>query len=127
MQIIFSVIVLKKEKILYSLLGVLIGTVNGLLGAGGGMIAVPLLKKIGLNQADAQANAIAVIWPISVVSTMLYLISGKTQISDVLIFLPGGIAGALLGTFLLSKIPAPWLKKIFGAFMIWAGVRVWLK
>ena len=34
----------KKENLKVYLLGLLIGAVNGMLGAGGGMIAVPALK-----------------------------------------------------------------------------------
>ena len=107
--------------------GIAIGVVNGLMGAGGGMLAVPILKKAGFDQRKAQANAIAVILPISIVSCVMYLIRGNVQISDALPFLPGGILGAVIGTFLLSKLPTKLLKKIFAAFMIWAGVRLLMR
>ena len=107
--------------------GIAVGIVNGLMGAGGGMLAVPILKKTGLDQRKAQANAIAIILPISIVSCVMYLIRGNVQISDALPFLPGGILGAVIGTFLLSKLPTKLLKKIFAAFMIWAGVRLLIK
>ncbi|MBQ0084221.1 MAG: sulfite exporter TauE/SafE family protein [Clostridiales bacterium] len=118
---------LNKKTLKYSAFGLLVGLLNGMLGSGGGMVAVPVLKKLGFEQKDAQANAIAVIWPISLVSTVLYIVGGKVSIGDALIFLPGGVAGALAGTFLLSKIPAKWLKRIFGGFMIWAGVRLLMR
>jgi len=38
-----------------------------------------------------------------------------------------GVAGALLGTYCLKKISPLWLKRIFGAFMVYAGVRLLLK
>ena len=41
--------------------GLAIGTVNSVLGAGGGMIAVPMLRKSGMEQNRAQANAVALI------------------------------------------------------------------
>ncbi len=107
--------------------GVIIGVINGLLGSGGGMIAVPVLKKLGFSQSDAQANAIAVILPISVLSAALYLFKGYVTFSDALIYIPGGIIGTVIGTFLLKKISPRYLKKIFGAFMIFAGVRLLLK
>ncbi len=107
--------------------GVLIGIINGLLGAGGGMVTVPVLKKMGFSQSDAQANAIAVVLPISVLSAVLYLFRGYVMISDALIYIPGGIIGTVIGTFLLKKISPRYLKKIFGAFMIFAGVRLLLK
>ena len=107
--------------------GIAIGVVNGLMGAGGGMIAVPLLKKTGLDQRKAQANAIAVILPISVLSCVMYLIRGSVVLTDAVAFIPGGIIGTVIGTFLLSKIPTNILKKIFAAFMIWAGVRLLMR
>ena len=39
-----------KFKIFSYLSGILIGAVNGLFGAGGGIIAVPILEKTGLNK-----------------------------------------------------------------------------
>ena len=116
-----------KKNIKRSLGGVLIGVINGLLGSGGGMLAVPILKKAGFDQRKAQANAIAVILPISIVSCVMYLIRGDVNLTDGWAFLPGGILGAVIGTFLLSKIPTSILRKIFAAFMIWAGMRLLTK
>ena len=116
-----------KKNIKRSLGGVLIGVINGLLGSGGGMLAVPVLKRAGFDQRKAQANAIAVILPISIVSCVMYLIRGDVNLTDGWSFLPGGILGAVIGTFLLSKIPTNILRKIFAAFMIWAGVRLLTK
>lgn len=124
------VIVLKifsKKNLLTAGAGLLIGAVNGLLGAGGGMVAVPLLKKLGLNQKEAHANAIAVILPISVLSAGLYLFKDYVDLSDSLAYIPTGIAGALIGTYILKKISPKWLKRIFGCFMVYAGVRLLMK
>ena len=49
------------------------------------------------------------------------------SISDSLIYIPTGLLGAILGTFLLKKISSVWLNRIFGAFMIYAGIRLLLK
>ncbi len=116
-----------KEKIKPSIYGVVTGVINGLLGAGGGMIAVPALKGVGLDQRKAQANAIAVILPISVVSCIMYMVRGDVTVADSLPYIPGGIIGTVIGTFLLSKLPTNILKKLFGAFMIWAGVRLLMR
>lgn len=108
--------------------GFLIGIINGMLGAGGGMIAVPMLKKFGgMEQRDAQANSVAIILPLTVVSAVLYLFNNNVEFKSALVFIPSGLAGALLGTFLLGKIPNKWLKKIFAGFMIWAGIRMIIK
>lgn len=117
----------KKENLLTAGVGIAIGAVNGLLGAGGGMLAVPLLKKLGLSQKQAHANAIAVILPITVVSAILYLVKGYVNLNEAFIYMPTGLLGAGIGTVILKKISPVWLKKIFGCFMVYAGVRLLLK
>ncbi len=118
---------MKKGKIALALGGVLIGLANGLFGAGGGILAVPILQKAGLEKKQAHANAVAVILPITVLSATLYLIKGNVSVSDALPYLPAGVVGALVGTYCMKKISALWLKKIFGLFVIYAGVRLLLK
>ncbi len=104
--------------------GVLIGLVNGLLGAGGGMLAVPLLKKAGLDQTKAQASSIAVIFPLTAVSAAVYLINKSVSIDAVYPYLIPGAVGSVIGAVVLSKIPQKILKKIFALFMLWAGIRM---
>ncbi|MBO5872885.1 MAG: sulfite exporter TauE/SafE family protein [Clostridia bacterium] len=116
-----------KQKLLTTISGFFIGIINGMLGAGGGMLAVPMLKKLGFSQKDAHRNAIAIILPLTVFSAVLYLIDGRTTFSDSLIFIPTGLIGAYVGTKLLRKISSKWLGVIFGAFMIYSGVRLLLK
>ncbi len=119
--------IFSKKNLTTAASGLLIGGINGLLGAGGGMIAVPMLKKAGLEQKEAHANAVAVILPISVLSAVLYIIKGYVGIPDALPYVPTGIIGSVLGTMILKKISPVWLKRIFGAFMVYAGVRLLLK
>ena len=117
----------KKNNLLTAGAGLTIGLVNGLLGAGGGMIAVPLLKKLGLEQKAAHANAVAIILPISVFSAVLYIIKDYVTLNQALVYMPTGVLGSVAGTFLLKKISPLWLARIFGGFMIYAGVRLLLR
>ena len=100
------------------------GILNGMLGAGGGMLVVPLLKKFGLQQQDAHATAVAVIFPLSILSAAAYLWLGRYELGDAAVYLLPGAAGALAGGLLLAKIPGKWLRRGFACFMIWAGVRM---
>lgn len=113
-----------KRFIKNAFLGVLIGIVNGMLGAGGGMLAVPVLRSNNMTQKEAHANAVAVILPISVVSAALYVIRGNVQIGEAVPFAVWGIPGAILAALILRKISPVLLKLIFGGFMVWAGVRM---
>ena len=117
----------QKNFIKNTLKGVLIGAVNGLFGAGGGMLAVPLLKKGGMKVKESHENAVAVILPITVVSGIIYLCKGYVSFSDALPFIPAGVIGSILGTLILKKISPAWLKRIFGGFMVYAGIRLILR
>ena len=101
--------------------------VNGLFGAGGGIVAVQFLKHLGLEQKKAHANAVAVIFPITVLSATLYLIRGYVTIEHALPYIPLGVVGSLIGAFFLKKISPFYLKKVFAAFMIYAGIRLLVK
>ena len=118
---------MKKEKLLRSLSGLLIGFVNGFLGTGGGIIAVPLLKRTGLSQKESHINAVAVILPVCIVSATLYIMRGDVTFSKAAIYIPTGIIGALAGTYIIKKISVVWLKRIFGLLIIYAGVRLLMK
>lgn len=116
-----------KKFIKNAFFGLLIGIVNGMLGAGGGMLAVPALKNNGMCQKEAHANAVAVILPITLVSATLYVIRGNVEIHDAVPFAVWGVFGATIATLILKKISPVLLKILFGGFMVWAGVRMLFK
>ena len=128
---IIAVVIIMKTNLSKTLksggVGVIIGLVNGMLGAGGGMVAVPMLSKLGLDAKSAHANAVAVILPITAVSAALYLFKGYVDIGSAWVYMPTGVIAAGIGTLVLKKISPVWLKRIFGGFMVYAGVRLLLK
>lgn len=124
-HILFWVIFLK--KILTAFFGVLVGIINGTVGAGGGLVAVPLLKSGGLSQKESHSTAIAVLLPVSLMSGISYIYAGHVTLSDAVPYIIPSVIGAIVGTFLLYKIPTEWLKKIFALFMLYAGVRLFLR
>ncbi len=103
------------------------GVVNGMLGAGGGLLVVPLLKKSGLSQKEAHANAVAVILPIAALSAALYLWKGHVTLGQAAVYMPTGLLGAWVGTLLLRKISTVWLARLFCGFMIYAGIRLLMR
>lgn len=107
--------------------GGVVGVINGLLGSGGGMIAVPMLRKIGLSQKESHATAVMLIFFLSLFSAGLYLFGGRLKLSSALPYLPGGVIGAAAGALLLKKIPDCALRRIFGIFMVYTGVRLFFK
>ena len=107
--------------------GFVIGTINILLGAGGGMLTVPLYKKMNMSQKQAQINAVATILPITIVSAVIYLMNGNVKLSDSYIYLIPGLIGSITGTFVIKKISNNILSIVFSLFMIWAGLRLLFK
>ena len=103
--------------------GAIIGVMNGLLGAGGGMVAVPVLKK-QMDIKEAHATSIAIILPMSIASAVSYILNGSVKISDVVPYLWGGFLGAVVGICLLKKVKPRFIKKLFAVVMLWAGFRM---
>lgn len=107
--------------------GLACGLLNGLFGAGGGMAAVPLLKAGGLPQKKAHATSLAVILPLAAVSAVFYLTSGTVSFGEAAPYLPGGFLGACAGALLMKRIPSGVLRRVFGALLLLAGVRLLLR
>lgn len=107
--------------------GALVGTANGLLGGGGGMLAVPILQAGGLGTRRAHATAIAVILPASAVSGLVYLFCGYVP-ADVLVPVALGVAlGGTAGAHLLGVLPERLVSLLFGGLMLAAGLSMLLR
>ena len=116
---------INKQKTKLILLGVLAGFCNGLFGSGGGMIVVPCLEKYaGLDVHKAHATAIAVIFPITVVSIFTYALSGNVSSQYLVVCSIGGIIGSFIGAKLLKRFSGKLIKRIFAVAIIIASVRM---
>lgn len=105
--------------------GALIGIINGFFGGGGGMIVVPLLNNMfGLEQKKAQATALFVILPISLISTIVYLCHNSINFSDGWPVMVGIIGGGIVGATLLNKLNNKIVKGIFIFFMLLGGIAM---
>lgn len=116
-----------KKGIASSLVGLAAGVLNGLLGAGGGTVIVPMLEKCGLEPKKAHATSIAVIVPLCAMSAILYLRQGSYSAHDLLLYVPAGLVGAYVASLVLPKIPALLLRRLFGAFMLYAAYRLLIR
>lgn len=110
-------------KIILSIAGSAAGAVNGLFGAGGGLVLVPMLeKKVGLSENERFPASIAIIAPVCVTSL---LISGKWEISftELLPYLIGSAVGGVAAGLWGRKIPTVWLHRFLGGIILWGGIR----
>lgn len=116
------------RKLYFYILGIITGLANGLFGSGGGIIAVPMLKKSGMSTKESHATSIALTLTLSIVSCFFYVRnSGNIILSDSLRLIPLGLAGAVTGGFIMKKISPKYLKKIFGLILIISGIRLFMK
>jgi len=115
-------IIMKKSK---WIIGMVIGFINGLFGAGGGSLLVPALEKFAKYETrKAHATTVAVILPLSVVSAIVYIWGIDVDWRAVAWVSAGGIAGGLVGAKLLSKLAGMWLNILFGLFLAFGAIRM---
>ena len=113
-----------KQKSAYILAGGIAGTINGLLGAGGGMVLVPLLTLLCKSEDDKVfPTSVSIIFPICLVSLSISPGLANLPWSDAWPYLMGSIPGGLLAGLLAKKIPVKWLHRGLGILIIYGGVR----
>lgn len=113
---------MRKKNLKPFFAGLMTGLCNGLLGAGGGMIAVVALERLcGLPTKEAHATAISVILPLSAVSGAIYLWQGQAPWSLLLWVAPALTLGGFLGAKLTGRLPDKLLRRLFAALMLVAG------
>lgn len=106
--------------------GLLAGIANGLLGAGGGIIAVfalaHFLRSGEYERRDLYANALCVMLPISAVSCLRYAAAGHLVTEGFGIYALPAVAGGVVGGILLGRLRASALKRLFGLLVIYSGI-----
>ncbi|MGE5327914.1 MAG: sulfite exporter TauE/SafE family protein [Deltaproteobacteria bacterium] len=106
-------------------IGLLAGMLNGLFGSGGGTIIVPALTIFfSFEQYKAHATAIAIILPITLVSTFFYIQGKYIDFQLAFWVAAGGIIGGIIGAVFLKKIPSNILRIVFGIFMFIAAAKM---
>ena len=113
-----------KNRLGIPLAGFCAGAVNGLFGAGGGMVLVPLFTGFtDLKEDQIFPASIAVILPLCLVS--LWVTAGQEPVdfSQALPYLMGGALGAVPAGLWGQRIPVKWLHRILGILILWGGIR----
>ncbi len=102
--------------------GGVVGVANSIFGGGGGMIAVPMLSKTGLDEKRAHATAILVILPVSLLSFLLYAVKGTYDFSVLIPTALGVTIGGVLGAKLLGNLPTKAVNLAFAFLQLIAGL-----
>lgn len=119
------------------LTGATAGLMAGLLGVGGGAIIVPALLWLFAQPAPlglpigpelvpqlAVGTSLASVIATGAASTMTHHRRGAVDWATCLRLLAGLLLGAALGAILATWLPGVWLKRLFGVFLLYSGVRM---
>lgn len=119
------------RPVLLALAGLSAGLVNGLLGAGGGIIIVwvlaAMLSSSGGDRRDAFANSLVVMLPVSAVSAIIYGARGLADSSELGLLVIPAVVGGLCGALVLDKINIRWLKMIFASIIVYSGITMMMR
>lgn len=116
---------MKRLKLRSVLPGAAAGLINGLLGSGGGMVLIPLLRhSIQPREDEVFPMSVSIMLPICAISlSMTALQSGELPLSAAWPYLLGGAVGGIFAGFIGNKIPVIWLHRGLGMMIIWGGIR----
>ena len=113
-----------KQFMKTALAGIGAGAVNGLFGAGGGMVLVPLLTLLtDMEDTEIFPASVSIILPICLVSLSVTYRTGIISWEQVFYYLIGSAAGGIIAGICGRHIPTLWLHRILGAMILWGGVR----
>lgn len=117
------------------------GFINGLIGTGGGILLLFLLRthrpgsvrflpETGADREagkDACAAVLLCVLPLSVLSAALYAKNGmyaSLSLRDSLPYLLGAVPGGMAGARLLDRLAPAAVDALFAALVLFAGVRM---
>ena len=112
--------------IILIVIGLLAGTLSGLVGVGGGIIMIPLLIiLLGLTQHQAQGTALfAMLPPIGILAAINYYKQGfvKWEYAAVIAFT--FVIGGYFGSKLSLSLSPQTVRRVFGVIMLLGAIKL---
>lgn len=99
-------------------LGIAAGVMAGLFGVGGGILFVPALVALGLDQVEATATSLLAVVPTAGVGVWRQAKHGALRVRPALIVGVASIAGVAIGVEIATSLPEHVLRRLFGALLI---------
>ena len=104
---------MKVKNLRMVLSGAAAGIANGLFGAGGGMLLVPLLS----TSKDLEPEEVCI------VSLSIGASGVGLPWKEAIPYLIGGAIGGFTVGFVDGRIPTLWLHRLLGGMILWGGIR----
>ena len=113
-----------KQRSGAALAGLGAGILNGLFGAGGGMVLSPLLTQLtDLDDQTVFPCSVAILFPICIISLLFSRGWESFCLQQALPYLIGSFLGGICAGFWGKYIPVKWLHKVLGILIVWGGLR----
>ncbi len=114
------------HPLIFILLGIVVGTLAGLLGIGGAIFVVPVLIYVyGWEQHLAQGTTLAMlIPPIGILAAWKYYEAGHVDLKVAGLLCIGFFAGGYFGAWIANQLSADTLRKIFGVAMLLIALKM---
>ena len=106
---------------LNGILAFISGALNGMFGTGGGTVALPMLKRVTNDEKVAFQTVQLFVLPLAILSSVTYQKSENVKGIGIMCF--GALFGGVLGAFFSKKIKVKYLKLLFGAVILYVGIR----
>jgi hypothetical protein len=115
--------------IILVLIGLLAGTLGGMVGLGGGIIIIPaLVMFLAMDQRMAQGTTVAVMLPpIGLLAAFNYYKAGYVNIKYALIIAAAFIIGGYLGSKVALSIPQSAMRKGFAALLVLIAAKMFFQ
>jgi uncharacterized membrane protein YfcA len=108
---------------LFLALGITVGALGTLIGAGGGFLLVPVLMFLLPDKSPEQITAISLFAVAcnSFSGSMAYLFRGQVHVRSAVVFSIASLPGAIMGTHLIGSISRTDFELIFSALLLSLG------
>ena len=111
-------------------IGLLAGTLGGMLGVGGGVILIPgMVFLMDVEQHTAQGVSLAVISAMALVGTVTHYRQDNVRLRVALWIIPAAVIFSFIGGMVADVLDASILRQIVGGVIIMAGflmaIRGW--
>jgi uncharacterized membrane protein YfcA len=114
--------------IFFILIGLIVGILEGSLGAGAGAVLIPLLIWNGLSYSEAVALGLAMnSVPRGVPGVYIYYKQGDWRIRESIVVILSSTVGVFLGAYLMSiyKIPHRTMTRILSVVLMLLSIGLW--
>lgn len=109
-------------------IGLVAGSLSGILGIGGAVVIIPaLIYILKFSQHLAQGTTLALmVPPIGLLATLAYYRAGYVDLKTAGLICLGFFIGGLLGAKIAISLPGNVLKRLFGIYLLIVSLRMLL-